>query len=127
MCMCCLTIETDVMLANFFGSPKYEELGENVATINNIEKCAKILANNLPGYVFYDLTPKKIESLIKEDRNYAYGDDGRIIYRGEKIDRKSYNMIYTQEISNKISKIVDDYFQNRLFDEDISLLTPIRA
>lgn len=25
--MCCITIETEVLFANFFGSPEYKELG----------------------------------------------------------------------------------------------------
>lgn len=124
--MCCITIETDVLMANFFGSPKCGMMGMNGAELEKIEKCAKVLANNLPGYVFYDLSPKKIDKLVKENKEFVL-DDGKMYYRGGRIDRDQYNRVYISDISQKISEIVDEFFQYRLYDKEIKRQMQIQA
>ena len=122
--MCCITIETEVLFDNFFGSPEYKKFGNKGADIETIEKCAKVLANNLPGYVFYDLTPRKIREVIRENKCYIQ-EGSKIFYVGESINRNLTNKIYTKNISEKIGQVVDGFFIQGIFDEKVDLLTPI--
>lgn len=124
--MCCITIETEVLMANFFGSPECEFTGMDGVELEKIEKCAKVLANNLPGYVFYDLSPKKIKELTKENHDFLL-NEGKIYYRGKKINRDQYNNIYSVSISKKISGIIDGFFKLHLYDKEIQILMPVRA
>lgn len=61
--------------------------GMNGVELEKIEKCAKVLANNLPGYVFYDLSQRSINNLVKNKKEFVL-NDGKIYYRGAKIDRE---------------------------------------
>ena len=124
--MCCITIETDVLVANFFGSPECRFTGMDGVEVEKIEKCAKVLANNLPVYVFYDLSLKKINELTKENHDFLLSE-GKIYYRGKKINRDQYNNIYSASISEKIGRIIDGFFRLRLYDKEIKILMPIRA
>lgn len=83
-----------------------------------------MLANNLPGYVFYDLTPKKIEEVTRENRNYIQMGH-KIFYRGGTIDRNACNSIYTPSISKRIGQVVDGFFSQGLYEKKIDLLIPI--
>lgn len=122
--MCCITIDTEVLFANFFGSPEYRGNGHEGADIEVIEKCARVLANNLPGYVFYDLTPKAIAEVTRENKDYVMVEN-KIFYRGESIDRNACNSIYTSGISKRIGQVVDGFFSQGLYDKKVDLLTPI--
>lgn len=124
--MCCITIETEVLVANFFGSPECIFTGADGVEVEKIEKCAKVLANNLPGYVFYDLSVKKINELTKENHDFLM-NGGKIYYRGKKINRDQYNTIYSASISEKIVRIIDGFFRLHLYDKEIKILMPIRA
>lgn len=124
--MCCITIDTEVLLANFFGSPGYMEMNEDSVAIGTIEKCAIVLANSLPGYVFYDVTQKKIRELSERNKDYVI-HQGRVSYRGKGIDRNQYNRIYTYKISHNIEQIVDLFFQYHLYDRQIKLLSAVRS
>ena len=124
--MSCITIETDAMLANFFGSPEYEKIGESKVNIQIVEKCAIFLANNLPGYVFFDLSKNSINDVARNSPWYQLdGDD--IIYSGVKIDRDNFNYIYTSRIANRITNTVDDFFVNELYQSNrkIEYLKPV--
>lgn len=124
--MCCITIETDVLIANFFGSPQCGLMRMNGAELEKIERCAIVLANNLPGYVFYDLSSKRIDRLVKENKEFVL-DGGKMYYRGGWIDRKQYNKVYASDISEKISNIVDGFFQYRLYDKEIKRQMQVHA
>lgn len=124
--MCCITIETDVLMANFFGSPKCGQMAEEGVELEKIERCARVLANNLPGYVFYDLTQKKIISFMKENKDFIL-QDNKISYHGRKINRNKYNNIYSEKISSKISEVVDAFFDQKLYDKDIKILMPVQG
>lgn len=124
--MCCITIETDVLVANVFGSPEKELAGMDGVELETIEKCAKVLANNLPGYVFYDLSSRKVESFLKENKGFTLSD-GTIYYRGEEIDRRHYNRVYVPAISNKISEIVDNFFRFGLYNKEIKRQMQVQA
>ena len=84
--MSCITIDTEVLFANFFGSPEYYKFESQGATPEILEKCAILLQNNLPSYVFYDLTKKSVLRVIKNNSGYEMGDNGEVFYRGKKID-----------------------------------------
>lgn len=124
--MCCITIETGVLVANFFGSPENESVGQNGVELELIEKCAKVLANNLPGYVFYDLSSRKIEEFVEENKEFELRD-GKIYYRGEKIDRKQYNKVYVPSISKRIGEIVDGFFRYGLYNKEIKRQMQVQA
>lgn len=124
--MSCITIETDALLANFFGSPEYETIGENEISIKIIERCAIFLANNLPGYVFFDLSKDSISYVAKKSLWYQIDGDN-IIYSGLKIDRDNYNRVYSARIANKITNMVDDFFVNKLYlnNREIEYMKPV--
>lgn len=124
--MCCITIETDVLVVNVFGSPEKKSTGMDGVELAVIEKCAKVLANNLPGYVFYDLSSRKIEAFLEENKAFTL-NDGIIYYRGEKIDRKQYNRVYVPPISNRISEIVDNFFHYGLYKKEIKRQMRVQA
>lgn len=124
--MCCITIGTDVMLANFFGSPGYLTSGLDGADLDVIKKCAVTLANNLPGYVFFDLTQKKVDALVNGNHGYIY-QGGKIMYIGKGIDLKRYNDSYTPGISEKIEKIVNGFFKQQLYAKEIKPLVQVYA
>lgn len=124
--MCCITIETDVLIANFFGSPENELAGMGGVELEVIEKCAKVLANNLPGYVFYDLSSKKIAELVEENKEFVL-NDGKMYYRGPGIDRKQYNKVYVPAISKRIGEIVDGFFRFGLYDKEIKRQMQVQA
>jgi len=126
MVMGCLTIETEVLLANFFGSPENPRWTEDGVPIVVIEKCAKTLANNLPGYVFYDLSRRRLWNVVNENREYVLSGEN-IIYKGGEIDREKYNKVYASDISEKMSTVVDSFFKFRLYEKEIKLLMPVRA
>lgn len=124
--MCCITIETDVLIANIFGSPQKILAGMDGVSLEVIEKCAKVLANNLPGYVFYDLSFRKIEGFLKENKDFVLNND-KIYYRGEKIDREQYNKVYVSAISQKIGEIVDAFFYFGLYNKVIKRQMQVQA
>lgn len=122
--MGCLTIDTETLLANFFGSPEYEKSGLDKVGIDTIEKCAITLANNLPGYVFYDTTRKSIRKLSEKNKGFIL--DGDIVYyRGDKINRHKYNRSYINWISNSIEDIVDSFFKYRVFEKSVKRIAEI--
>lgn len=125
--MCCITIDTEVLFANFFGSPEYQKYEEQGATPEILEKCAILLSNNLPGYVFYDLTEKKILEVIKKNPGYKIEVNEEIFYRGQKINREYYNNIYTPMISERIKSVVDTFFNERLYEKKIVPLALIHS
>lgn len=124
--MCCITIETDVLIANIFGSPQKEQLGMDGVELEVIEKCAMVLANNLPGYVFYDLSFKKIEEFLKENKDFIL-NGSKIYYRGINIDREQYNKVYIPAISKKIGEIVDAFFSFGLYNKVIKRQMQVQA
>lgn len=124
--MCCVTIDTEVMLANFFGSPEYRKMQEDSVEIETIEKCAIVLANNLPGYVFYDVSPKAIRKLSEKNKGYIL-EGKRVKYRGREIDLKQYNRRYTPKISDSIEKIINSFFIYQLYNKQVRLLSVVRG
>ncbi len=124
--MCCITIETDVLVANFFGSPESGLAGMDGVELEVIEKCARVLANNLPGYVFYDLSPKKIAELVEENKEFVL-NDGKMYYRGPGIDRRQYNKVYVPSIARRIGEIVDGFFHFGLYNKEIERQMQVQA
>lgn len=124
--MCCITIETDVLVANVLGSPEKQRAGIDGVEMETIEKCAKVLANNLPGYVFYDLSSKRVEAFLQANKDFEL-NDGKIYYRGAKINRKQYNKVYVPTISNRISEIVDGFFHFGLYNKEITRQMQVQA
>ncbi len=132
---CCITIDATTLLCNFFGSPYYQTLedNENGVSIKTIEKCAKVLANNLPTYLFYDATIKGIRRAINEDgkifnlNKILRLQDNKIYYNDSTIDLAKCNSCYTKNIANEITQIVNNFFIYKMYRKEIVLLKPIRS
>lgn len=124
--MCCITINTEVLFANFFGCEAFREQEALMhgVELTVIERCALTLSNNLPGYVFFDLSERNVERLLEENKDY-YRKDGKIFYRGDKIQLEDYNSIYIDYVSARIREIVTGFFNNHLYNEKVQKLAPV--
>lgn len=119
--MCCITIDTEVILANIFGSPELNLMrGEGIG-VDIIEKCAVVLANNLPGYVFYDVTLPAIQKTTLENISFKI-EHGKVYYFGNPICREKYNQIYTPTIASKIINLIDGFFKYEMYNDSVTLL-----
>lgn len=124
--MCCITIDTEVILANIYGSPEVNLMKGDGIRIDVIEKCAVVLANNLPGYVFFDATPAAIKKVAIENMDFKE-ENGKVYYYGDKICRDYYNRIYTPSIAEKITNLVDGFFKYKLYDAQVTLYAAAMA
>lgn len=123
--MGCISIDAKVLLYNFFGSQSFN-LNKESVPLEIIDKCAIFLANNLPGYVFYDSNVSSIIRVTKKNPEFILSE-GKVICKGNNINLEIINNIYSKTISNKIQEIVNDFFENNLFEKEIILLSPIYA
>lgn len=103
---------------------------ENDISVDTLEKCAKILANNLPGYFCYDLSMKAIKRVIEDEAQYpirmfTLDKENKIHYSGAWINLRECNACYIKEISEKIPEIVNGFFKYRLFEKDIIRLDSV--
>ena len=146
--MCGLHLRTDLLLACFFASENSHKIGAKCVNIKVIEKLAIYLANNLPGYVSYDLSEESIEKVVylsavkakyeprdregKEVVSYYYFryKDGNVFYNDSKylLDFNYYLSLYPTDLVDKITIITNSFFENkRYLDNDMRLTARILA
>lgn len=116
--MCCINLDTRVILANFFGSPYFDEIPGESVDLEKIRQCAVFLSNNLPGYVNYDLSRKELENAASTGQ-FALVEDGTCISKQQDIDREKVNKVYPQYIAEKLKKLSDDYLMKHLYEKTI--------
>lgn len=124
MRMCCIILDAKVILNNFFGSPNFDTkiIGARVKK-RTINQCSIFISNNLPGYVFCDLSEAAIGEAIGEG-NFEYDDREESFIFKQKIDRSEYNQFYPQTIAEQLEHIVDYFLKSNL---DVIHVEPIKT
>lgn len=118
--MCCIKLSAEAVLVNYFGSPLFQSSDNDTGMVNvsSIQSCAAFLANNLPGYVSYDISIKALQEAVKSGM-FQMSADGSKIALQEDVDRQRYNWSFPSSIANRIEKIVDKFFQRELYKREI--------
>lgn len=137
-------IPTKALLAFLFVSEKSKMLGTKRVSLDVLEKLAIYLSNNLPGYVFYDTSIEALEMAIDQTsvrvREYGGGkevvshiyyrlENNYIIYNdnGYSLNIDYYLAMYPEYLKDRLIRVIDSFFENRIYEAKIVLLCPILA
>lgn len=107
--MCCIRINTDVLLANLFGSEERKTL-----SVRDIDAYIRFLARRFPSYLVSDFSEYKlVEAAEKYPKFYRIADKEELSVKpGKKVpDRDLVNEIYPGIVSNYLKNLTDLYMR----------------
>lgn len=120
--MCCLRVETDVLLANIMNSKNYNGVELTVYDLGN---CVRYIANRMPGYLDSDVSSDRVgEIATMYPELFEY--DGVFVKRGQYLPRiEFFNQKYPEHIIERICAIINDFLINYK-GQTVLLSTPLK-
>ena len=121
--MSCLRIDLETILNIFGGHPIFfNEFPNGIVKKEIIEKCAIYLINNLPGYVYCDISGDEIKKAIKDNDRISYHEEKEIFIYKKLKNRNYYVSSYSKSIGEKIISLIDYFLKEKLYEKEIVLL-----
>ena len=114
--MCCIRIDTDVLLANFFAQ-KYPANKKFCASIDVLEDYLLFLSGMFSQYLATDFCEQKVEECIaKYPQLYRRLEANSVllVVSGNLVPNLEYfNALYSDEVSKYIQKVTKVYLQSQ--------------